>query len=243
MEIKFENVVSVLGKTTILKGVSLSTQTGKITGIIGPNGSGKSTLIKTFFFLAPVNGGRILLDGENIINIKRRLIARRAAYVGQEMHCAFDFTVREIAAMGLSANRKTQEIVDEALETLHIEALANRNIQTLSGGEKKMAFLARAVAQDVDTIVLDEPANHLDIKHQLFILEFLKKSGKTILLVMHDLNLAARYCDTLYLLYRGEVAAAGSAETVLSPAHITKFFEVPGTVMRDETGRKSFVLL
>jgi iron complex transport system ATP-binding protein len=91
--------------------------------------------------------------------------------------------------------------------------------------------------------VLDEPTNHLDIKHQLFILEFLKKSGKTILLVMHDLNLAARCCDNIYLLYRGEVAAAGLAEEVLCPEHIARFFEVQGTVTQNQTGQRSFVLL
>jgi iron complex transport system ATP-binding protein len=250
MGIRFKDVVSTVGKTQILKGVSLSAEDGRMTGIVGPNGSGKSTLAKVFFSLAPLTNGNMFLDGEDVSRIKPKTLARRAAYMGQEMQCAFDFTVREIIAMGcfphqtrLFRNRSAKSAVDEALETLHIQELSEHNIQTLSGGEKRTAFLARTIAQGVDTIILDEPTNSLDIQRQLFILDYLKKSRKTILIVIHDLNLAARYCDELYLMYQGKTITHGLTEEVLSPQYLQTVFGVNGRVMHNENGQKSFILL
>jgi iron complex transport system ATP-binding protein len=229
--------------------VNLDAEDGRLTGIVGPNGSGKSTLIKTLFALAGLDAGSVWIDGINIKNLNRKQLARRVGYVGQEMNCAFDFSVREVVAMGRFPHTgkqrtegKTGSSVEDALMVLHIREFADRSVLTLSGGEKKMAFLARAIAQGVNTIVLDEPTNHLDIKHQLFILDYLKSSGKTILLVIHDLALAVRYCDALYLLYGGRTVAHGTPETVLTRENVLNVFGVNGAVTRAPDGRLTFSL-
>jgi iron complex transport system ATP-binding protein len=249
MSLSFQNVGTTLGKAKILQGASLEAGEGRLTGIVGPNGSGKSTLVKTLFALVGLDSGGVYVDGINIKNLNRKQIARRVGYVGQEMNCAFDFTVREVVAMGcfphIRAEKrrgKIENTVDEALAVLQISEFADRSILTLSGGEKKMAFLARAIAQGVNAIVLDEPTNHLDIKHQLFILDYLKSSGKTILLVIHDLNLAVRYCDELYLMYGGRIIAHGAPEAVLTAENVRGVFGVNGKVTSEEGGRRAFSL-
>ncbi|MDR1797024.1 MAG: ABC transporter ATP-binding protein [Clostridiales Family XIII bacterium] len=249
MSLVFCDIDTIFGKKQILRKASLTAKDGLLTGIVGPNGSGKSTLIKTLFALAPITGGQILLDDVSTAHISRRQLARKVGYVGQEMACAFDFTVREVVAMGrfphrsADRSRRTDDVVDESLAALHMQQFAERSIKTLSGGEKKMVFLARAVAQEVDVIVLDEPTNHLDICHQLFIMDYLKGSGKTILVVLHDLNLAARYCDELCLMCDGSVIANGSASEVLTEGNVKRVFGVNGKISRQESGRLAFKLL
>jgi iron complex transport system ATP-binding protein len=249
VSLSFQNVETTLGKTKILKGVSLSAADGKLTGIVGPNGSGKSTLIKTLFSLAGLDSGMVTVNDVDIKRMSRKQLARHVGYVGQEMNYSFDFTVKEVVAMGcfprVRADRTRRVIensVDEALAVLGISEFAERSILTLSGGEKRMTFLARAVAQGVGTIVLDEPTNHLDIRHQLFILDYLKNSGKTILLVIHDLGLAARYCDILYLMYGGRAVAYGAPEAVLTRENVLDVFGVNGSVRQDAEGRLMFLL-
>jgi iron complex transport system ATP-binding protein len=130
----------------------------------------------------------------------------------------------------------------QSLEQLEITHLKDRNIQSLSGGERKMVFIARAFAQGVDTIILDEPTNHLDIKHQLFILDILRKSKKTILIVLHDLRLAAHYCDTLYLMEKGNVVCSGRPSEVLQKDRVHQVFGVEGFVSEKEDGTLDFQL-
>jgi iron complex transport system ATP-binding protein len=249
MSLNFQNVETTLGKTKILKGASLSAADGKLTGIVGPNGSGKSTLIRTLFSLANLDSGVVMVNDTDIKRMSRKQLARCVGYVGQEMNCSFDFTVKEVVAMGCfpqtwadRTKRAIKNSVDDALAALGISEFAERSILTLSGGEKKMAFLARAVAQGVRTIVLDEPTNHLDIKHQLFILDYLKNSGKTILLVIHDLTLAVRYCDILYLMHSGRTVAHGTPETVLTRRNVRDVFGVNGSVHQGTDGRHTFLL-
>lgn len=233
MNIRFEDIHVALGGHSILKGIHLEAAEGKITGIVGPNGCGKTTLIKTLFGIVPMQSGRIELNGRDAGTLSRREIAAQVGYVGQEIPCVFDFSVRDIVEMALYNRRglprqKRDRIVSDALESLGIGALAERSILTLSGGERKLVFLARSLAQGVDTIVLDEPTNHLDIRHQLFILDYLRRSGKTILIVIHDLRLAVHFCNELYLLHGGTNLAHGAPQEALTRENIRTAFGVCG---------------
>ena len=233
MNIAFNDIHVSLGGVEILHGVSLEARNGAITGIVGPNGCGKSTLLKTLFGIVPRVSGTILLDGTDTSTLNRKQIAEKVGYVGQEIPVVFDFSVRDVVEMALYVRRglprhERQRIIDDALSELGIAHLADRSILTLSGGERKMVFLARSLAQGVDTIVLDEPTNHLDIKHQLFILDYLRRSGRTILIVLHDLRLAAHFCDRIFLLKEGRNLADGEPQTVLTRERVREAFNVGG---------------
>lgn len=249
MKIEFQKIDVKIGNKEILKGIDLVAENNKITGIIGPNGSGKSTLIKTLFGITSKKKGKILVDNNDISNFSNKEIARQIGYVGQDTSCAFNFSVRDVVSMGtysrndIKGNTSVKSIVDYALNELNIYHMAERNIQTLSGGERKMVFLARAIAQGVDTIILDEPTNHLDIKHQLFLLNYLKKSKKTIIIVIHDLQLATHYCDELYLLKNGENIINGNPISVLTRENVKEVFEVEGNVILNEKGNPEFKLI
>lgn len=230
----------------ILKGVTMEVVQGRMTGLVGPNGCGKSTLVKSTFGMFRHMSGEILLDGQPACQLTPKQLAAQIGYVGQETSLAFDFSVAEVAEMGLYARRERdgsgKERVRRALEELHISHLKDRSILSLSGGERKLAWIARASVQGADTILLDEPTNHLDIHHQLFLLDYLKQSGKTILIVLHDLRLAAHYCDSLVLLSDGVCMAQGSPLEVLCPENVHKAFGIIGQATLHENGQADFDL-
>lgn len=245
MKIEFENITVRVGKKVILDNLSLKAQPNEVTGIIGPNGSGKSTLIKTLFDIAKKNSGDIFLNGKNLNKMTKREASSLVGYVSQEMNCVFDFSVKEVVAMGLYGKKYTEpehQIIERALEDLNILHLKDRSILTLSGGERKLMFLARAIAQNVDAIILDEPTNHLDIKHQLFILNYLKKTGKTIIVVLHDLQLATHYCDSIYLINSGKNICSGKPGMVLTKKNVREIFGVEGEAALTGDGKYSFKL-
>lgn len=247
MKIEYKEVCVSVGKNRIVHGVNLTADSGIITGIIGPNGCGKSTLLKTTLGLYSMDAGDILLDGRSLTGLNNKQLAKRYGYVGQDNSCTFDFTAYEIVSMavpirGRMSKRAEREIVINSLEQLGISHLKDRNIQSLSGGERKLVFIARAFAQGVDTIILDEPTNHLDIKHQLYILDILKQSKKTILIVLHDLRLAAHYCDTLYLMKQGNVVCGGRPSEVLQKKRVHQVFGVEGFALELEDGALDFRL-
>ena len=236
MKLQYENICVCLGGREILKGVTLAAGDGEHTGIIGPNGCGKSTLVKTTFGICPVSGGRVLVNGRDAAGMDRRALASAVGYVGQDSGCAFDFTAEEVVSMALYSRKirgsAGRECVEAAMRELDIWHLRERKLSSLSGGERKMVFLARAAAQGVDTLILDEPTNHLDISHQLFLMDYLKGCGRTVLVVLHDLRLAAHYCSQLYMLSEGEVAAAGRPETVMTEENMARVFGVRGRACR-----------
>ncbi|MDR2397989.1 MAG: ABC transporter ATP-binding protein [Spirochaetaceae bacterium] len=237
MKVAFKDLeVNIRGRQ-IIRGISLESTENRMVGIIGPNGSGKSTLIKTFFSIVAYQKGEILLNGKNIRNISRKSIARMVSYIGQETGMGFDFTVREVVEMGrypYGSKRNVRTIATEALKVLGIGHFLNRNIRTLSGGERKLVYLARTIAQETDTVILDEPTNHLDIKHQLLIMKYLKDSGKTVLIVIHDLHWAAKFCDELYLINQGRVFLRGKPAEVLRRDTVKAVFDVDGEVILKE---------
>lgn len=245
MRISYENIRVKLGGKEILCGTSLHSREGEIVGIVGANGCGKSTLIKTTFDLVPCQSGNIVIDGKPARAYSPRELAAKIGYVGQDSSCAFDFSVTDVVSMGLYARKDKQmgkKIVAEAMEELGIEKFAERSIQSLSGGERKMVFIARAVAQGADMFLLDEPTNHLDIRHQLFVMDYLKRSGKTTLIVIHDLRLAAHYCDYLYMLSDGAVFAEGSPLEVLTRENVQHVFGISGHAAIDQSGNPDFCL-
>ena len=245
MTVSYEDIHVRLGGKEILTGVILSSREGEIVGIVGANGCGKSTLIKTTFSLIPFQKGMVRINGHPARDYSPRELASMIGYVGQDTVCAFDFTVADVVAMGMYARRdKTNaaRIVSEAMEELEISSYAERSIQRLSGGERKMAFIARAVAQGTQMFILDEPTNHLDIRHQLFVMDYLKRSGKTTLLVIHDLRLAAHYCDYLYMISEGKVCAEGRPLEVLTRENVRRVFGIEGYAKQEEPSGIDFSL-
>ena len=239
MKLRVENVCWSVDHQPILQEICLEVQAGTFVGIIGPNGSGKSTLLRCVYRALKPHAGSIHLDECNLFSLSPRKSAQRMAVVLQEMPTQFDFTVREMVAMGRTPHKTMFEsdtaedhgIVESALGQVKMLHCAERNFSTLSGGEKQRVLIARALAQQTDFLVLDEPTNHLDIRYQLEVLELVKTLGMTTLAALHDLNLAAYYCDLLYVLNAGQVVASGTPEAVLTETMIRDVYGVSAEVI------------
>lgn len=234
MDLALQNIKVELSHKKIVQDISLEVQKGEFVGLIGPNGSGKSTLLKTVYRVLKPSIGSILLDGIDLRNIKPSESAKKMGVVGQFNTINFDFTVFDMVMMGrtphkglLSAdNPKDYEIAFTAIRKVGMEHFAQRSFSTLSGGEKQRILLARALAQEPQLLVLDEPTNHLDIKYQLQLLSIVKSLGIGVLAALHDLSLAAMYCDKLYVLKDGKLIASGSPGKVLTPELVREVYEI-----------------
>ncbi len=228
----------------VLEGVSLSCAAGEVTVLLGRNGSGKSTLLKVASGVLRPTAGRVRLDGTDLATLSPRATARRIAAVGQEEAVEFPFTVREVASIGRFARLgafgrlRPQDVaaVDAALEALDLGALADRPLPSLSGGERRRAFLARALAQEPEVLLLDEPTAHLDLGHEATLLGIVRDEARrrrtAVVLALHDLNLVGLVADRVVLLDGGRVRAAGRVEEVfeealLSDAYATALSIVP----------------
>ena len=241
MEIRTEDTTLSYGAARILKGISLETHTGEFVGIIGPNGSGKSTLLKCIYRVLKPDGGCIWLGDQELHEMKIRNSARKVAVVAQHNYYNFEFSVREVVMMGRAPHKKMLEkdgakdfeIVDQALKTVGMYEFADRNFSTLSGGEQQRVILARALAQQTPCLILDEPTNHLDITHQLQLMELVRGLNVTVLSAIHDLNIAAMYCDRLYILKDGEIVGSGTPEELLTPETIRRVYQVESEIVRD----------
>lgn len=235
------------GNRRILQDISCVFPQGKISGVVGANGSGKTTLLKHVYRALP-SKKTIFLDKMPVEAFSGREYARRVAVLLQDnIQVPADFNVSEIVVMGRYARKGTMEgydsrdeaAVTEALRFVDMEAFAERSFADLSGGEKQRVLLARALCQETSVLVLDEPANHLDIRHQMSLMEILLKRGQTAIVALHDLNLAAMYCDRLILLHDGELAESGSPAEVLTEENIYRYFGVFSEVTREADGRVS----
>lgn len=236
--------VSIDG-THILRDVTASLRAGELVGFIGPNGAGKTTLLKTMNGLINPTRGEICLMGKPLASYPRRQIAQVIAHVPQSTLSDFAFTTREIVLMGRSPHLgrfeieqgDDREIAAQAMARMHVDHLADRLVTTLSGGERQRVFIARALAQQPKALLLDEPTANLDVKHQLDVLEMAadlaRQENLGIIAAIHDLNLAAHYCDRLVLLEDGQVLADASPEDVLTPKNLADAFEVQAQVYRD----------
>ena len=237
--LRVEGVSWSAEKRQILHEIGLDVRPGEVAGVIGPNGSGKSTFLRTVYRVLKPDAGLITLDGDDVWKLSVRAAAQRTAAVLQEGTGEFEFTAEEMVFMGRTPHKgaldpETKEdrrIVAEALERVGMTALAERSFSTLSGGEKQRVLIARALAQQARFLVLDEPTNHLDIRYQLDVLELVRGLGVTTLAALHDLNLAAAYCDRIFMIASGRIVAAGEPADVLRPDLLREVFGI-GTVVQ-----------
>ncbi len=230
------------GSKNILADIDLSIKNNGIVGIIGPNGSGKSTLLKCIYRVLKPKTGTIFIDGKNINDYQFKETAKKMAVVAQHNDTHFDFNVLEMVLIGRSPHKKFMErdsaedieLAYKALEQVNMKDFADRNFSSLSGGEKQRIILARALVQNTDCLILDEPTNHLDIKHQLHFMSLAKDLKITVISAIHDLNIAAMYCDKIYALKEGQIIAAGSVSEVITEEVIKTLYDVEAKIIYDE---------
>ncbi|MFB6109327.1 MAG: heme ABC transporter ATP-binding protein [Halodesulfurarchaeum sp.] len=242
-----------LGSVRALDSVSLSVDRGEFMGVIGPNGAGKTTLLRTISGVLEPTAGSVTIEGHDVTDLPSKESSRLVATVPQETNLAFDFDVREIVEMGRTPYRSRMslesagedEAVERALERTRTVQFADRDIGEVSGGERQRVLLARALAQDTPVMLLDEPTASLDINHQIRTLELvtsLAEGGKTILAPIHDLNLAAHYCDRLLLLADGERTALGTPEEVLTESNLEAAFGTDAVVTNNPVTGSVYVM-
>ena len=244
MKIDISDVKAVLGGSTIIENIDMSANGNELIGIIGPNGSGKSTLLKCIYRTLKPAAGAIMLDNTLLSDIPVKDSAKKVSVVAQHNFYNFEFSVEEVVLMGRSPYKKALErdnaddyrIVRESLEQVGMSGFAHRSFFTLSGGEQQRVIMARALAQQTPCLILDEPTNHLDIKYQLQLMDIIKSLDKTVISAIHDLNIAAMYCDRIYVMKHGAVVAAGTPDEVLTEELIGDVYEVPAQVFRDNAG-------
>jgi iron complex transport system ATP-binding protein len=246
MTISVRNVCWTAGGMLILDDVSLDVSKSRVMGLLGPNGSGKSSLLHLISRLRPMASGVIRLGDLDISSLSRRALARRLSLVEQQVATDASVTVNDVVRLGrlphrgpLAAWTSTDEAaVEEALKATDLREFKSRAWHTLSGGERQRAQLARALAQSPSELLLDEPTNHLDVRHQLEILGLLRRLPMTTIVTLHDVNLAAMFCDEIVMLRAGKIAAAGNPSTTLTREFIEEVFEVRAIVhVSPETDR------
>ncbi|MEM6727694.1 MAG: ABC transporter ATP-binding protein [Pseudomonadota bacterium] len=222
------------GAPFILHPMDFAVPPRSVLGIVGPNGAGKSTLLRMIYRYQRPSEGRIWAGSDDIWQTPPRVIAKRIAAVLQEQPSSFGLTVREIVALGrvphrgsfAQAGANDDEIVDRTLARLGLTGFAHREVPSLSGGERQRVMVARALVQEPEILVMDEPTNHLDIRHQLEVLELIRGLDLTIVVSLHDLNMAADVCDTVLLIENGQARGFGAPCDVLTEARVSSAFRV-----------------
>ncbi|MEU0723670.1 ABC transporter ATP-binding protein [Streptomyces sp. NPDC006140] len=225
----------------ILDGVVLAPETGSTVGLLGPNGSGKSTLLRLLAGLIAPTAGVVTLDGTPLGDLPRRTVARRLAVVEQQSDTQVELSVEDVVRLGRVPHRRAwtpasagdEKAVRAALERTGLADRAGQPWQTLSGGERQRVQIARALAQEPRELLLDEPTNHLDIHHQLDLLALIAHLPLTTVVALHDLNLAAMYCDRVVVLSAGRVVASGTPGDVLTEGLIAEVYGVRAAVSRE----------
>ena len=242
-------------KPAVLHDVSLTVQDGSLVALLGPNGSGKTTLMRVATGVVKPSSGRVLLDGKPLARMSRKEVARRLSVVPQQLYMPFSFTVWEMVAMGrtpytsglspLKANDR--RAVESAMDATDTSYLAERLFTELSGGERQRVVIAMALAQEPQILLLDEPTTHLDLEHQIEVLELLKHlnrtSGLTVLASTHDLNMAALYFDRLVLMHDGRLVADGSPDEVLNSSNIRQVFQADVEIMHHPTAARPYIII
>lgn len=249
MNIQTDNIQVSFGPKTILYDISLDIRNKEFVGIIGPNGSGKSTFLKCLYRVLQPNNGKIFFDGTEMSSLSHRDTALKMAVVAQHSTVNFDFSVLEMVLMGRSPYKglldrdqiDDYEIARHALAQVGLSDFESRSFNTLSGGEQQRVILARALAQRTECLVLDEPTNHLDIKYQLELMTIVKRLDATVVSAIHDLNLAAIYCDRLIALKDGSVVCTGTPQEVLTEDTIRHIYGVSATVQTLPNGRLNII--
>ncbi|MCW7076633.1 MAG: ABC transporter ATP-binding protein [Candidatus Syntrophoarchaeum sp.] len=250
MKLKIKDLTFSYPGHTILDGITVEIEPSEFFGIIGPNGTGKTTLIKCIDTILKPHGGCVMLDGMEVRDLDKRELAKRIGYVPQHAPGGFPATVFDTILMGRRpyigwrVTEKDLERVLETVELLGIEELSLRPFGELSGGERQKVLVARALCQDPEVLLLDEPTSNLDIKHQLEVMKIIqtitRKRGILAIMAIHDLNLASRYADRVAMMHGGKIAAVGTPEDVLTVENIRSVYGVEVAVRND--GGKPYIL-
>lgn len=238
-----DDVAVSLGDVRVLDGVSATVDRGTFVGLVGPNGAGKTTLLRTLNAALTPDEGEIRVAGQNVAELSAKQVGRLVATVPQDTSLSFDFSVRQTVEMGRTPylsrfggmRPEDHEAVNRAMKRTAVAEFADRAITAISGGERQRVLLARALAQDTPLVLLDEPTASLDINHQVRTLELVRElvdDGKTVVAAIHDLNLAAHYCDELLLLGEGRILASGPPESVLTESTLERAFGANAVVSR-----------
>lgn len=238
------------GGALVIDDVTLRPEPGSTVGLLGPNGSGKSSLLRLLQGASVPDSGTITLDGADLASVRRRQVARTVATVTQHADTDVDILVRDVVRLGRTPYRSVfggdtaddARAIDRALAHVGLADRADRLWRTLSGGERQRAHIARALAQEPTELLLDEPTNHLDIRHQLELLALVADLPVTAIVALHDLNLAAMFCDSVLVLRAGRAVAGGRPRDILTPALIAEVYGVRARVVEDAvTGRAHVV--
>ncbi|MEK3734343.1 heme ABC transporter ATP-binding protein [Paenibacillus sp. FSL M8-0334] len=252
MNMKVEEISYSVRDKRLIESISLEIIEGEFIGLIGPNGSGKSTLLKNIYRVLKPDRGGVYLNGKDLSQMTQKETARSMAVVSQEANMAFDFAVMDIVMMGRAPHKRLlesdtardQEIAERALARVGMQHVASSSFATLSGGEKQRVLIARALAQEAGFLILDEPTNHLDIRYQLQMMDLVKALKLTSFAALHDLNIAACYCDRIYVLNDGRIVAAGRPEEVMQKELLLRVFGVKTQISRHpSTGKPAITFL
>ncbi|QSZ28177.1 ABC transporter ATP-binding protein [Aceticella autotrophica] len=246
MKISVQDVCFSYNSRQILKNVALEVTEGHVLSIVGPNGAGKSTLLKCMVRLLKPQQGIIYLNGVDIASKDSKELAKAMGYIPQDSREVFSFTVMETVLMGRKPHLKwgvTEEdlnIVSKVMKFMDIEELAERSLDQLSGGQKQKVFVARALAQQPEIFLFDEPTSNLDIRHQLEVFETIRKlaqtEGRIVIVVVHDLNLASRFSEKLVMLKDGYIYAVGKPEEIITRDNIKDVYGVSASIIETEFG-------
>ncbi|MFD7293481.1 ABC transporter ATP-binding protein [Streptomyces sp. NPDC059897] len=239
MDLELDGLTVVTDGATLVRELSLHVPDGRVVGLVGPNGSGKSTALRCVYRALRPTAGTVRVGGDDLSLLTMRAGARAVAALTQDGTVDLDFTVSEVVALGRTPHLKgnqqlsarERELCERTMDRLGIGHLARRGVLTLSGGERQRVLVARALVQDPEILVLDEPTNHLDIRHQVELLSLLRGAGLTVLVVLHDLNLAAAACDRLGVLSQGRLVTSGTPKDVLTPELVGDVFGVGASVV------------
>ncbi len=240
--IELEAVTFSYDETPVVDGLSLTIQDGELVGLIGPNGAGKTTIIRLVAGTVEPDQGAVRVEGDEVSRLSSKAVSQRVAVVPQRSELSFDFQVSDVVLMGRhpyrskldAATPADRDRVDTALELTGTSDLAERPFSAISGGERKRVLFARAIAQDTPNLLLDEPTASLDINHQIEVFSLAADfvaDEIAVLAAVHDLDIAARFCDRLVLVHEGEVLASGSPEAVLTPSRLKQAYGIETEVI------------
>lgn len=234
LKLQVKNLKFSIENNEILKNISFDVPKGSFIGIIGPNGSGKSTLLKNIYRIYKPSSGTILIDNKDLNKMKDKECAKEIAVLSQESNSQFDFTVEQIVKMGRypyksifeDYSKKDLDMVEKMLNKVGLKDYKHSNFSNLSGGEKQRTLIARALVQDTDFLILDEPTNHLDIGYQIQLMDIIKDLKTTTLSAIHDMNLAAMYCDYIVMMKEGSIISIGRPNEVITSKNLKEVFGV-----------------
>ena len=250
MKLSIEKITYSINSKLIVDGVDLGVEEGTFVGLVGPNGCGKSTLLKNIYKVYTPDSGKVYIDGKDLSELSSRETALEMSVMQQENVVEFDMSVYDMVMLGRFAHQKMfgndmaaeRKIVEDAIDEVGLAGYEQRSFLSLSGGEKQRTLVARALVQQAKLIILDEPTNHLDIGYQYQIMTILKNQGLTVFSSIHDLNIAACYCDKIVLMKAGKIVDIGTPWEVLVPEKIKDLFGVDAQITVNEVTNRPNIM-